>query len=403
VNNDGFGDVAIGAPNDSLQTTNAGTVYLFKGTPSGPDVTTVPIIIGQLGDQFGGSIAALGDLNQDGLPDFAVGSTKGAFIFFGSGTTFVGIRSVTTAEIKITGPTTSGYAVSSAGDINQDGKPDFAIADPSGNVYIFFDGTKFQSPITLTLADADVTLSTGSANLPTLSSAGNVDKFNQGLISRFGDDFLVGVPSAQKAYLILGSQGNIPANTTITSYANITFTSTESNDKFGTGLAGIGDFDNDGTDDLAIGAPGSGKVYIYFGQPNLGPSTTDPMIITPEASTDLTGQAIAGTPSIALSNVFPVFFGAPGNAFGGSGAGSAYLLSRNLFASGGSFHGITVAAVTSDQVIRSPFSGFGSNGAFGSLIKTGGDVNGDGSPDLLIGSPTASAGPMNAGAVEIFW
>ena len=148
--------------------------------------------------------------------------------------------------------------------------------------------------------------------------------------------------------------------------------------------------------------PGTGKVYIYFGQAALGPSTSDPMIISQEFAADKNGISVAGSPLLATQGVFPLFFGASESPFGGDGAGSAYILSKNVFGAG-SLHGLPVFAVSSDQIIRSPFAGFGLNGGFGAFMKSGGDVNANGSADLLIGAPLASTGGTNSGAVSIFW
>lgn len=70
-NNDGFDDFAAGAPNDDTVAIDAGRVNVY----SGKDGT---FLIGKLGDAatdgFGYSIAGLGDINNDGFDDFAVGA-----------------------------------------------------------------------------------------------------------------------------------------------------------------------------------------------------------------------------------------------------------------------------------------------------------------------------------------
>jgi hypothetical protein len=77
LNNDGVADVAIGAPRAISDggSTRAGRVYVY----SGASLSSTPVILftlsGQVGDeQFGYSIAALGDFARDGRPALAVGA-----------------------------------------------------------------------------------------------------------------------------------------------------------------------------------------------------------------------------------------------------------------------------------------------------------------------------------------
>ena len=74
VNDDGEPDWAVGAPYSNEGGTNKGKVYLFYGDANPASIIPVGII-GELGgDNFGYSLSAAGDFNSDGVDDFIVGA-----------------------------------------------------------------------------------------------------------------------------------------------------------------------------------------------------------------------------------------------------------------------------------------------------------------------------------------
>jgi FG-GAP repeat len=74
VNGDGYGDLLIGAYNDQTRAEAAGRVSVYSGK-DGSELLRLTCRI--RGDQFGVDVAAMGDVNGDGLADFAV-SAPGA-------------------------------------------------------------------------------------------------------------------------------------------------------------------------------------------------------------------------------------------------------------------------------------------------------------------------------------
>ncbi|MFT7619641.1 MAG: hypothetical protein ACI97A_003297 [Planctomycetota bacterium] len=133
INNDGFGDVLVGAV---LGTTGGpvfqpGRVVAYSGS----DGSLIHSVDG-LGTQasFGFSIASLGDINGDGHADYVAGAPN----FQGASFTVGGyarvISGIDGAELYIfTGPpgSSAGRSVDNAGDIDGDGISDIAISQPS--------------------------------------------------------------------------------------------------------------------------------------------------------------------------------------------------------------------------------------------------------------------------------
>jgi hypothetical protein len=157
VNGDGFDDLIVGSPGYGL---DSGAAYVVFGSAAGfaasqaLDAITSGTggfrILGQYaGDQFGVSVAGLGDMNGDGIADFIVGTSHAdnggdlnagrMYVVYGAnGLSSVDLNSVIggTGGFLIqpeTGYQYVGAALSSAGDVNGDGIDDILIG--AKNVY----------------------------------------------------------------------------------------------------------------------------------------------------------------------------------------------------------------------------------------------------------------------------
>eukprot|EP01031_Cornospumella_fuschlensis_P025873 gene25873-31247_t len=163
INGDSFDDIIIGT---STVDTQRGRVFIVFGkaaafaalhtvgsSQSTPGFTTTQILNGvNTNGQLGANVAAIGDINQDGLKDFAVslngnyGSTTArgfVFVYFGrlsAWPTSINLPQTLSAAQTMTegfcvaGATTtiSGFGSHiSAGDVNSDGKPDFVVGAPT--------------------------------------------------------------------------------------------------------------------------------------------------------------------------------------------------------------------------------------------------------------------------------
>jgi len=142
---DGVADLAVGAPGAVLGGLPAGAVYVFSGATGNPLYRVDGQISGSgLSPRFGTSIARIGDLTADGRPEFVVGAPFADFTLPGAGATY--IISGATGQVldRVDGTVANdrlGESVAALGDVNGDGVPDFLSVAPgiqgSGSVRAF--------------------------------------------------------------------------------------------------------------------------------------------------------------------------------------------------------------------------------------------------------------------------
>ncbi len=176
---------------------------------------------------------------------------------------------------------------------------------------------------------------------------------------------------------------------------------------YGRSVAGMGDLNRDGFDDLAVGMTPrdgpigyayeevTGNVFIYHGTPFM--IVTDypwAVQLNGESPHDYFGRAVAYIPNFDGDEYPDLLVGAPGNDRGGQGAGAAYLfLGRNLQDKQ------TVSARDADMIVIGESDG----DLLGDSLACAGDFNGDGLDDLIIGAHWADrAGPIAGASYIIF-
>jgi hypothetical protein len=264
VNGDGIADLIIGAFDASPNGKSlAGRSYIVfgKNNPwtSPIDLTLLNGVTGfkidgeAAGEGSGFSVSGAGDVNGDGIADLIIGAYAAdlsgkakagrSYVIFGKNTPWTSPIDLTLLNgmtgFKIDGETAgdySGYSVSSAGDINNDGIADLIIsasdASPSGkslagrSYVVFGKNTPWTSPLDLTLLNGITGFKIDGEAADdhsgySVSSAGDVngDGIADLIIGAYGAD-PIGKPDAGRSYVIFGRNLALPATPTATPTPN---------------------------------------------------------------------------------------------------------------------------------------------------------------------------------------
>jgi hypothetical protein len=151
---------------------------------------------------------------------------------------------------------------------------------------------------------------------------------------------------------------------------------------FGTGVAGIGDVNGDGTPDLVAGAPGSNTAVVISGLDR----TVIRAIPDPEGTTGLNfGFAVSGAGDVSGDGVEDVAVGAPGPL--GLSVPLPCNPSLGDVCPPADWGRVFLFNGASGALIRKVVPTTTSFLKFGFALANLGDVNGDSVPDLAVGSP----------------
>lgn len=250
VDGDGYGDLLIAAPGTFPAPT--GLVFAVRGSATFTSslesvelrTVTPPLPAPTV---YGWSLAGVGDVTGDGIVDALVTSFERAFVFPGraGGATLFGAP-ITLAPTA-TEDGTWGFVAAAAGDVNLDGVADFALGRPAasaglGDVSVFYGGASVTPG---RAADYVVTgLRVGGRFGQALAGGGNV-------AGALDEDLVVGAPGANgslgEVYLLTDRRpvgaATVPAVSPVDGLLGI-----------GRSAAVLGDLNSDGVDEFAVGA-----------------------------------------------------------------------------------------------------------------------------------------------------
>ena len=453
VNGDGLADLVLASQNP------VGQVYVYFGHPITGPSTAAPDETRSSSISFQTNWAAgVGDLNGDGYGDIATFQT-GSTVAVYQGGAYLPAASAGYASYGSTASAAYGLGFSTGGDINGDGYSDYVAGEPDysngqsdeGRFHVVYGGScgpacgpALNEPPPASWESNQAAAQEGWS--VALVNDLNGDGYDDVVVSTPGwDDTVNSLTDAGRIQVFLGSAAGLAAS------PSFTFVGTDAGGQLGYTLAAAGDVNGDGLGDFVVGVPNAtvnsvthaGKVLLFLGAATpLGVNPTPAWSQAGTVPNELFGLSIAGAGDVNRDGLSDVVIGAlnvgPGNQCEAllymgqvGGLGTTPLVLPGIL-SGGDINAVTVASAGdidgdgyADVALGQPeysssagvvqvFYGeilattppgtfyfsqtlYGPAGSrFGSGIGGGGDMNGDGLGDLLIGSQWTTVGGVFA-------
>ncbi len=382
-------------------------------------------------DRFGNSMVAIGDLNDDGVVDLAVGATGDSDGEVSGGAVYVLFLDSTAAVIgeqKISATAGSlgvnlifaehfGNEIAALGDLDGDGVEDIAVGAPGndppilagkGSVYICFlhsDGT----------VKATTKITDGEGGFTGSLQEG--DEFGNG-VACLGDidgdsipDLAVGAirdGNAGSVYLLfLNTDGTVREHRRITTGTNGFVGPLTSGDFFGASVSRLGDLDGNGTVDLLVGSPfdntaahDAGAVWICY-LDSTGLVIDEKRVASDETyfsgyldPNDRWGSTVCYMGDMDQDGIVEIAVGSGEDTDGGPQHGAIYILSIDP-------DGTVLRTMKISDTVGCLPATLDDGDQFGSGCAAIGDIDGNGTGDLLVGAPHDDDGGLNRGAAYI--
>jgi len=378
------------------------------------------------GDASGFDVSGGGDVDGDGLDDLLVSSVNAAggagrvWVVFGKpdgGAVDLAAVSMGAGGFEILGEAAgdeAGHEAAIVGDATGDGLADIVVGAPlvgtAGTAYLVH-GKADGAAVDL----ADVALGLGGFSMAgagfgedagtSVAGAGDVD--GDGLA-----DMVIGAPEGGpfpgggRAYVVFGMSGTAPVQLSdvYIGIGGFAMHGVGFDDNAGMAVAGAGDVNGDGRDDVIVGAPvadaggmsNAGRSYVVFGRNatsgiDLSMLGGTGFFIDGASGSDLAGTAVAGVGDVDGDGRADVVVGAPQ-------AEDALVLQGQAYVVRGKTDGATVSAAS----VAAGMGGFVIDGELagnflGTAVGGGGDVDGDGYGDVLLGVPNVAVPGPTAG------
>lgn len=438
INGDGIDDYVIGAASDKVYVvfghSGVSAASISLSTLNGTNGFRVDAAAG--GESFGRSVGGGGDINGDGYDDIVIGAYKSnandyhsgaAFVVFGHSGAFPAALNVSTLNgsngFEIVGAAANdkvGRSVAIVRDIDGDGFDEVALGATyassvsgaytyNGFAYVVFGHSgAFASALSLSSIDGSngfrIDGPVGDRLGRSVSGAGDVngDGFN---------DIIAGSQYGGSAYVVFGHSGTFTsplAAGTLNGSNGFAIKSIDQERTAGSSVAGVGDVNGDGIDDVAAGVPGvpltpRDRVYVVFGHTGAFASSLafDDVGGTNGFRLDgpagwRTGIAVAGAGDISGDGFADIVIGAP---YPFNSGGHAYV----MFGHSGVFASpFELSTLNGSNGFR--MDGTGVQVLTGWSVAGVGDINHDAGDDIIVGAYAADPpGLANAGSSYVVY
>jgi hypothetical protein len=438
INGDKIDDIIVGSFGADPNNVNAaGKSQVIFGTQKFPASVNLSQLNGENGFTLngtdaegfsGGSVSSAGDINGDGIKDFIIGAFGATvngqnnagktYIVFGTNTGFPANFNLANLNgnngFAVTGTNTFDYAglfATGISDINGDRIDDVLISAPGplggtpGKSYVIYGRTTGFSP---NLNLAQINGNTGfvingiDGNSSGTASSGDIngDGIPDLVIGADGGNTSGGI-NAGKTYVILGQQGgfsgsvNVPELNGTTGFVIAGLTPEE---RSGIALTATGDINGDGNKDIVIGSPGAtvgdrinaGKTYVVFGKKEAFPVIVNPAELNGSNGFTIFGFDAEGSAGNAVSYAGDInkdgfddlLIGASSaNSDDKNNAGKTFV----VFGSKEFPANFSLAQTNGKNALV--LNGVETDGLVGTAVSGGGDINGDGIDDIIVGAP----------------
>ena len=306
---------------------------------------------------------------------------------------FVGVATAQSMLFRYDGSTASGQlgtSVAAVGDVDGDGRADIVVGAPYEDDNLLGDSGTVR---VLSGRDGAVLFtwygeSAGDRFGFSVAGAGDVD----------GDgypDVVVGAPQDDNTASNAGSARVLSGRTGLPLY---TFNGDSTEDWFGFAVSGAGDIDADGFADIVVGSyrddntgTNAGSARVFSGQTGVALYT-----FNGTSPDDYLGWAVGGLGDINADGHDDLLVAEPRSDAVATRSGRVWVFSGEWITK-------TAAAQTplTARVLRT-FDGDSSGFQLGLAVAGGGDIDGDGVPDVIAGAPLADVTGTDAGVVRIY-
>jgi hypothetical protein len=358
---DGVRDLVVGEPNFALgPVTACGAVRLLSARSG--SILAVALNL-QAGFQFGSTVAGLGDIDGDGIPDFAGGAPVAGINNQGLVRVASGRNGLSILDLFGEERSRFGSALCAGGDRDLDGRADFLVAAPDNSNQVPFGRVQMFNHLGTRLSNF-----VGSSHSLVGTALVNLGDFN----NDGQPEYAIGEPGFSFGG---GSSGAVHA-ITVTAWGSMTpmwsaFQPFTANDRAGRVIAAVGDTNGDGVPDVLFGDARQ-RVFLYSGANGAQLGTLQ----NPAFGSDWTLAGIGD-------------WNGDGRRDFAVGVATANLLRGQVLVY--STNPIQLLAILDGEPLSQ----------FGAAIAGLGDVDGDGRDDFAVGAPGFVANGLMLGRVTV--